>query len=181
MQNFHTLTNAKRRSLFFLAAIAFMSFLLQVTAPSAWAQFESNEHYRDADDPIEGSWIFKIDKVGQGVSFTALTSFAAGGVTVATGSLDKVNPISPVYGSWKRTGFNRIAVTIYFFLFDPAGNAVGLLKTDESFSLEGRNALLGAGSSFVCDVEGNNCSNHGTEALITITGKRIKPMGLPNL
>jgi len=89
--------------------------------------------------------------------------------------MDKVDPISLVYGSWKRTGSNRVAVTIYFFLFDPIGNPVGMLKTNEAFLLNGRNQLLGAGSSFVCDVEGQNCSNHGTEALIAITGKRIQP------
>jgi hypothetical protein len=59
------------------------------------------------------------------ISRSALMSFAAGGVVVATGSLDKANPISLVYGSWKQTGRNRVAVTIYFFLFDPIGNALG--------------------------------------------------------
>src|SRR5437763_16451242 len=34
--------------------------------------------------PIEGTWILNIDRVTQGFSFTALQSFTAGGVTVAT-------------------------------------------------------------------------------------------------
>jgi hypothetical protein len=149
--------------------------MLYVTASPALAQTEARGSSQDVDDPIEGSWICKIDRIGQGDSFTALTSFTAGGVVVATGSMDKVNPISPVYGSWKRTGSNHVVVTIYFFLFDPIGNPVGMLKTNETFLLNGRKQLMGAGSSFVCDVEGQNCSNHGTEALIAITGNRIDP------
>ena len=105
-------------------------------------------------------------------------SLTAGGVVLATGSLDKVNPISPVYGSWKQTGHNRIAVTIYFFLFDPIGNPVGMLKTNETLRLNGQNELAGSGSSLVCDVQGENCSGSGSEALIEITGKRIIPEGI---
>jgi len=174
-----TITILRRRALLALAAISSLTFLLHVAGSPALAQTEAREHSRhvsrDVDDPIEGTWICKIDRIAQGESFTALMSFAAGGVVVATGSLDKVNPISPVYGSWRRTGSKRVAVTIYFFLFDPVGNPVGMLKTDETFLLKSRNQLLGAGSSFVCDVDGQNCSNHGTEALIAITAKRIVP------
>ena len=175
MPTSHTLIILRRRALSTLAAISFLSLMLYVTASPALAQTEARGSSQDVDDPIEGSWICKIDRIGQVDSFTALTSFTAGGVVVATGSMDKLNPISPVYGSWKRTGSNRVAVTIYFFLFDPIGNPVGMLKTNEIFLLNGRKQLRGAGSSFVCDVEGHNCSNHGTEALIAITGKRIEP------
>ena len=175
MPTSHTLIILRRRALSTIAAISFSSLMLYVTASPALAQTEVRGSSQVVDDPIEGSWICKIDRIGQVDSFTALTSFTAGGVVVATGSMDKLNPISPVYGSWKRTGSNRVAVTIYFFLFDPIGNPVGMLKTNEIFLLNGRKQLRGAGSSFVCDVEGHNCSNHGTEALIAITGKRIEP------
>jgi hypothetical protein len=58
--------------------------------------------------PIEGSWISVITGTQDPpLSFTSLSSFAAGGVFVGTGSNDRVNPISPLYGSWKRIG--RIA------------------------------------------------------------------------
>jgi hypothetical protein len=166
-----TLTILGRRALLALAALLFLPLTLQLTGSPAVAQTEAKGSTQNLDDPIEGSWICKIDRISQGDSFTALTSFTAGGVVLATGSMDKVDPISPVYGSWKRTGSNRVAVTIYFFLFDP----VGMLKTDEIFTLNGRNQLLGAGSSYVCDVDGHNCSNHGTESLIAIAGKRIVP------
>jgi hypothetical protein len=175
MPTSHTLIILRRRALHTLAAISFLSSTLFVTASPALAQTEARGSSQDVNDPIEGSWICKIDRIAQGDSFTALTSFTAGGVVVATGSMDKVNPVSPVYGSWKRIGSDRVSVAIYFFLFDPIGNPVGMLKTDEIFHLNGRNQLSGAGSSFVCDVDGQNCSNHGTEALIAITGERIVP------
>ena len=178
MPTSQTLTILSRGTRHTLAAISLFSCMLHLTGSPARAQTEGRESYQDRNDPIEGSWIFQIDRGGQNGSFTALNSFAAGGVVVATGSLDKVNPVSPVYGSWKRIGPNRVSAVIYFFLFDPTGNPVGMLKTDEIFLLNSRNALSGAGSSFVCDVEGNNCSNHGTAALIAITGKRIVPLGL---
>src|SRR5207237_8034881 len=48
---------------------------------------------------IEGTWILNIDRVTQGFSFTALQSFTAGGVTVATGTIDRTPPppLSPLY------------------------------------------------------------------------------------
>src|SRR3954449_8850840 len=74
--------------------------------------------------PIEGTWIMTIHRVNQGITFSALQSSTAGGVTLATGTVDRTPPppISPLYGSWKRTGHNRYAAIICFFLFDDAGN-----------------------------------------------------------
>jgi hypothetical protein len=125
--------------------------------------------------PIEGTWILNIDRVAQGFSFTALQSFAAGGVTVATGTGDRMPPppISPLYGSWKRTGHNSFAVTICFFIFDPAGNAVAMLKTPETLQLVDNNNLAGEGTGLLCDVNGDNCVDINSP--ITITGKRLLP------
>src|SRR5215467_5556955 len=87
--------------------------------------------------PIEGTWIFTIDRVSQGFSFSALQSFTAGGVTLATGTVDRTPPppISPLYGSWRRTGRNSYSAAICFFAFDPAGNAVAMIKTIETFQM----------------------------------------------
>jgi hypothetical protein len=180
MLNLNTLSALRCRPLNTVAALSVVSLILLTTSSSALAHAGTNEFDKDADHSIEGSWICKIDRISLGDSFTALMSFTAGGVVLATGSLDKLNPISPIYGSWKQTGHNRVAVTIYFFLFDPLGNPVGMLKTNETFRLNGQNKLVGSGSSFVCDVDGQNCSNHGSEALIGITGNRILPEGLQN-
>ena len=177
MKNTQTLTTVRRKALNVLTAISLFALMLPATSSPALAQAETNEAHRDLDHSFEGSWICTVVQTS-GFSFTALMSFAAGGVVVATGSQDKVNPISPVYGSWKQTGHNRIAVTIYFFLFDPIGNPVGTLKTNETFRLNGQNELAGSGSSVVCDVEGENCGGSGSEALITLTGKRIIPEGI---
>ena len=119
---------------------------------------------------IEGSWIFSID---QGpTSFTALASFSAGGVFSGTGTLDRVNPVSTLMGTWKRTSPNRFDSTAYFFAFDPAGNAVAMLKTDQIFHLNSRNELVGAALVFSCDLQGANCVSVSPEPS-KVTGKRI--------
>src|SRR5690349_16476283 len=64
--------------------------------------------------PIEGTWILSIHRVSQGFTFSALQSFTAGGVTLATGTADRTPPppISPLYGSWRRSDNNSFAATI---------------------------------------------------------------------
>jgi hypothetical protein len=123
--------------------------------------------------PIEGTWILTIDRVSQGFSFSALQSFTAGGVTVATGTVDRIPPppISPLYGSWRRTGHNRYSVAICFFAFDPAGNAVAMIKTPETFQMVDKDNLTGSGTGLACDIHGDNCVDLNSP--ITITGKRL--------
>jgi len=125
--------------------------------------------------PIEGTWILNIDRVTQGFSFTALQSFTAGGVTVATGTADRTPPppISPLYGSWKRAGDNSYVATICFFIFDPTGKAVAMLKTPETFELVGDDNLTGTGTGLLCDINGDSCVDINSP--ITITGKRLEP------
>lgn len=125
--------------------------------------------------PIEGTWILTIHRVNQGITFSALQSFTAGGVTLATGTADRTPPppISPLYGSWKRTGHNRYAFTICFFFFDDAGNALGMLTTAASFRMEDDNRLTGSGTALTCDINGDNCSDINSP--ITFTGKRLIP------
>jgi hypothetical protein len=122
---------------------------------------------------IEGTWILTINRVNQGISFSALQSFTAGGVIVATGTIDRTPPppISPLYGSWRRNGHNRYVATICFFVFDPAGNAVAMIKTPEDIQLVDNNSLTGSGIGLACDVNGDNCVD--VNSPITITGKRL--------
>lgn len=122
--------------------------------------------------PIEGTWILTIDRVSQGFSFSALQSFTAGGVTLATGTVDRTPPpISPLYGSWRRTGHNRYSVAICFFVFDSAGNAVAMIKTPETLHLVDKDNLRGSGTGLTCDIHGDNCVD--IHSPITITGKRL--------
>jgi hypothetical protein len=128
--------------------------------------------------PIEGTWIVRIHRVTQGITFTAFQSFTAGGVTVATGTIDRTPPppISPLYGSWKRTGHNNYVVTISFFIFDLAGNAVAMLKNNETFQIVDGSHLSGIGVAFACDTNGENCIDANSP--ITITGERVVPEGV---
>ena len=127
--------------------------------------------------PIEGTWIFNIYRVTQGFSFSALQSFTAGGVTLATGTVDRMPPppISPLYGSWSRQDSNSYAATICFFVFNDAGTALVMIKTNETFRLTGKNDLVGTGEAVVCDINGDNCVDAGSP--ITITGKRVIAQG----
>jgi hypothetical protein len=126
---------------------------------------------------IEGTWFLKIQRVTQGITFSALQSFTAGGVTLATGTIDRTlpPPISPLYGSWRRMDDNSYAATICFFAFDPTGNAVAMIKTNETFQLTDDNNVVGSGTGFVCDIDGDNCVNAGLP--ITLTGKRVIAQG----
>src|SRR5260370_37023952 len=69
---------------------------------------------RAEESPIEGTWILTINRVNEGISFSALQSFTAGGVTLATGTIDRTPPppISPLYGSWRRMWHNIYSVAI---------------------------------------------------------------------
>jgi len=66
-----------------------------------------------------------------------MQSFTAGGVTVATGTIDRTPPppISPLYGTWKRIGDNSCSTSLSFFIFDEAGSAVAMLQNYETFHL----------------------------------------------
>jgi len=166
----------KRKILNLTGAALMIAGLLSVTSSPVFAQFESHESSADHKEAsIEGTWLVTVDRINQGVKFTAFQSFTAGGVALATGSIDRTPPpaISPIYGSWAQTGRNRIDVTIFFFVFDPNGKALFLIKNNETFHLRDANHLTGSGDAFMCDLQGENCTALGSP--IQITGKRIIP------
>jgi len=131
-----------------------------------------------AQEPIQGSWIFTVTPAPGGPPpFSAVASFAAGGVFLATGSDDRVIPASELHGSWARIRENRYGSTTYFFVFDPTGHAVGMLQTSQVFQLTSKNELVGLVNSSVCDIHGENCTP--LPGLGTLTGKRMIVKDLP--
>jgi len=131
-----------------------------------------------AQDPIQGSWIFTVTPAPGGPPpFSAVASFAAGGVFLATGSDDRANPASELHGSWARIRENRYGSTTYFFVFDPTGHAAGMLLTHQVFQLASKDALVGLGDLSACDVHGENCTL--LPGISTITGKRMIVTDLP--
>ncbi|MEA2260699.1 MAG: hypothetical protein QOJ51_3524 [Acidobacteriaceae bacterium] len=155
------------------AALAFSSL-----SQPARAQGESGLR-----EPIEGTWILQIHRVTQNFTFTALQSFTAGGVTLATGTADRTPPppISPLYGTWKRIGENSYATSLSFFIFDGAGNAVAMLQNYETFHLNaGRRGaddeIVGTGEAYVCKPNGDNCVNINSP--ITFSGKLMNAQHL---
>jgi len=57
------------------------------------------------------------------------------------------------------------------FAFDPAGNAVAMIKTNETFQIVDSNNLTGTGTALACDINGDNCVDANLS--ITITGNRL--------
>jgi hypothetical protein len=170
MINERNMTAIKRRAVSVLRTLTILALAVPMLHSAASAQAALPESIGGAASPIEGSWILSIDEGP--TTFAALGSFSAGGVFSGTGSLDRVNPVSTLMGSWKRTGPNRFDSTAYFFAFDPAGNAVAMLKANQIFHLNGRNQLVGAGLVFSCDLQGENCVSV-SPAPSKVTGKRI--------
>jgi hypothetical protein len=170
MINERNMTAIKRRAVSVLRTLTILALAVPMLHSTATAQAALPESIGGAGLPIEGSWILSIDEGP--TTFTALGSFSAGGVFSGTGSLDRVNPVSTLMGSWKRTGPNRFDSTAYFFAFDPAGNAVAMLKANQTFHLNSRNQLVGAALVFSCDLQGGNCASVSPTPS-QVTGKRI--------
>lgn len=154
--------------------------ILKVALSCAWAlaALEPAAQAQSAEAPsIKGTWILSIRRVTQDITFSALQSFTTGGVTLATGTIDRIPPppISPLYGSWSRAEHDSYVATICFFVFDPSGNAILMIKTNETFRLTNDNTLVGSGTGFVCDLNGDHCVDANLP--ITFTGKRVIPAG----
>ena len=189
-------TNGKRKASALLVGFATLALGWGGMSATAVAQTKLDEDDsksscskdRDEGDSksgcrIEGSWIFALTNTQDpAASFTAVASFTAGGVFLATGSNDRLNPVSPLYGSWKRIGPHRFSTTAYFFAFDPAnpnGKAVAMLKSDLVFQLKNPDELVGIVDVSSCDLQGQNCENiPGTH--FEISAKRIVPEEKPN-
>ncbi len=154
--------NRKVGALVLAAAALAFGYLSQ----PANAQVDSGRRAR-----IEGTWIMQVHRVTQNITFTALQSFTAGGVTLATGTVDRTPPpaISPLYGTWKRIGENSYANSLSFFIFDGDGNAVAMLQNYATFHLNAYHDIVGRGEAYLCDPKGDNCVNANSP--ITFTGK----------
>jgi hypothetical protein len=157
-------TNAKRTVTALLLGFATFSLAVGVMNTTARAQDS-----RPA--PVQGTWIMQVHRVKQNITFTALQSFTAGGVTLATGTVDRTPPppISPLYGTWKRIGENSYANSLSFFIFDGDGNAVAMLQNYATFHLNAYHDIVGRGEAYLCDPKGDNCVNANSP--ITFTGK----------
>jgi hypothetical protein len=152
------------------------SFLFSALLVSNWAvpvnaQSESSESREGAGRSIEGSWLLTVTIPVANLSFTAITTFAAGGVSSSTGASDRLAQISPLYGTWKQTGVNRFNRTVYFFQFDPLGVPIRMLKNKEVYHLKRRNEFEGDGRQYACDLSGENCVDQNTP--FNMTGRFI--------
>jgi hypothetical protein len=163
-----------------LTTVCLSAMMLSAGSTAASAQVEANEFHSESGDSVKGTWKCKVvDRITGGDSFNVFISFAAGGVVVATGSLDHTNPPnSTVFGSWKQTGRNGVDATIYFYQFDSiTGYPLDTLKTNMTFRVDDQNKIIGTGASFLCDVAGENCGDSSIFQ-INIAGTRIIAEGV---
>lgn len=58
-----------------LCGVLTISAALAVAIPGA---AKAEDEHSGSSAPIEGTWIVKVDRIGQGITFTALQSFTAG-------------------------------------------------------------------------------------------------------
>ena len=163
--------NAKRSGMALL--LGFVTFSLAVGGMSSIARAQ------DATPaPVQGTWLNTITRINQGgATFTALVSFAGGGVWQATGSNDHQNGgVSTLFGSWKHIGKNLYSSRAYFFAYDPSGNPVVLLRVDQVQRLINKNQLVGVGQGYVCSLQGKGQDCVRTpEVDITFTADRVVP------
>lgn len=172
--------NVQRKTRVCMLASAVLAAVIACISPPATAQDGSG-----LAAPIEGSWVFSVTRINDlPASFTAVASFTAGGVFLATGSNDRLNspgPVSPLYGSWQRAGENLYNATAQFFAFRPdTGQAVVMLKAVQTFRLTSKNELVGAGEAWVCTVQGQDCQRTPI-ADITVKATRIIPESVSGL
>jgi len=166
-------TNTKRPVMTLLLGAA--ALFLAVGGVSSTARAQDGR-----PTPVEGTWLNTITRINQGgATFTAVVSFAGGGVWQATGSTERQNGgVSTLVGSWKRIGDNLYSSRAYFYAFDPSGNPVVLLRVDQLQRLINKNQLVGVGQGYVCSLQGKGQDCVRTpEVDITITADRVVPQG----
>jgi hypothetical protein len=163
--------NAKRTVMALLFGFVAFSFVVGGTSLTARAE-------DGTPAPVQGTWLTAITRINQsGANFTAMASFAGGGVWQATGSNDRLNGgVSTLFGSWKRIGENLYSSRAYFFAFDPSGNPVVLLRVDQIQRLKNQNQMIGVGQGYVCSLQGKGQDCVRTpEVDITFTADRVVP------
>jgi hypothetical protein len=131
---------------------------------------------------IEGTWITTVH-IAPGVSFTALTSFTAGGVILATGTNDRqppfapapTAPISPLYGSWMRVANKTYVASLNFFTFDINGNAVHMIRNNQTYTVsDDGNSFTATATGITLDPNGGPCTvSCAPPSHYTITGTRL--------
>jgi hypothetical protein len=164
-------TNAKRTVMALL--LGFATFSLAVGGMSSTARAQAG-----TPAPVQGTWLHTITRINQGGAiFTAVVSFAGGGVWQATGENDRQNGgVSTLFGSWKHIGENLYSSRAYFFAFDPSGNPVVLLRVDQIQRLKNKNQLEGVGQGYACSLKGKGQDCVRTpEVDITFTADRVVP------
>jgi hypothetical protein len=91
--------------------------------------------------------------------FNALITFASGGALIASTQNDHFVPSAGMQqGTWRRGADGQITSTQLYFIYGPAGIAVGTVKIRVSYNFSDADNLTGSGQQLLCDLAGSNCT-----------------------
>jgi hypothetical protein len=161
--------NTKNIKIILLAVSLFA--LLTIAVPAQSDQIKSNENVGEFahNNKITGSWEATGTPVIQ-PSFKTLMTFTEGGGFVVSTQDDLSISASPGYGTWKRTGNRRYALSFKQMLSGANGGLQGEIKVNAKLRLNSSgNQFTGTFQIGIFDTNGNLLfSDSGT-----LNGSRI--------
>jgi len=132
------------------------------------------------NDTHLGTWMVTITPPAASgrPAFSALLTFASGGAFIASTQNDHLVPSVDVHqGSWQRGDHGEINSTELYFVYSPAGFALGTGKTRATYDFPDADTLTGYGQLSACDLNGANCVSF--PGFASIEGKRVKVEKVP--
>lgn len=133
---------------------------------------------------LEGTWIITVSIPGvPEATHLVFGSFLRDGVMIA--SSDVLPPYLGIArmdtgnGVWKRTGNKKFAATFAARAYNASGQAINMIKINNSFQLTSKNSIEGNGKLLICDLNLENCSPD-SPGFSTLTGERLQVEPLVN-
>jgi hypothetical protein len=127
---------------------------------------------------LEGSWVDDVTITSgpsAGATLKNLSTYSRGGglVTLPAGGIPPPLHSSSGHGTWIHKGGREFAYTVWFFIYDPAGQHVFTLKINQAITMSESGDEYNANSTFdIFDPAGNLIP--GFTGCGTVRGKRIK-------
>jgi hypothetical protein len=106
---------------------------------------------------LEGTWRVTVTPDGPNPAFSALHTFASGGVMLESNQSDQSSQVkqTPGHGVWERKGPHTFGFTFEKFAFDSSGVFIGKLRIRETLQLSSKNSYTGQATGDVFDPNGN--------------------------
>ena len=82
-------------------------------------------------------------------------------------------------GVWKRIGNKKFAATFVARAYNDSGQAINMIKINNSFQLTSKDSIKGNGKLLICNLNLENCSPD-SPGFSTLTGERLQVEPLAN-